>query len=58
MLIVVGHGFTDRAETYQPDDTMKSATLDLKAHRGRGGSVPHADMEDDDGLYQTKNDVS
>ena len=44
-------GFTDRAEMYHPDDTMKSATLDLKAHRGRGGSVPFAADEDVDPQY-------
>ena len=45
-------GFTDRTEMYHPDDTMKSATLDLKdRHRGRGGSVPFAADEDVDPQY-------
>ena len=43
-------GYTDRSEMYHPDDTMKSATLDLK-NRHRVGSVPFAQNEDVDPQY-------
>ena len=43
-------GYTDRSEMYHPDDTMKSATLDLK-NRHRIGSVPFAQNEDVDPQY-------
>jgi len=51
-------GYTDRTEMYHPDDTMKSATLDLKG-RNRGGSVPFAQNEDvDPQYYPREGDVS
>lgn len=49
---IPGFGYTERSEQYAPDDTAsRSATLDLKGRgRGRGGSVPFAENEDDRNL--------
>nr|AUG84435.1 cora [Platynereis dumerilii] len=41
-----GHGYVERAELYQPDNS-RTATLDLKGRRKPGGSVPMADYDDD-----------
>ncbi|KAK2161077.1 hypothetical protein NP493_1606g00025 [Ridgeia piscesae] len=40
---------TERSELYRPNDS-RTATLDLKGRRGRQGSVPFADTEDDRNL--------
>ena len=53
-LCVVGPGAyscntTERSELYRPNDS-RTATLDLKGRRGRQGSVPFADTEDDRNL--------
>jgi hypothetical protein len=46
-----GIGYTERAEQYASDEGYKTATLDLKGRtRGRGGSVPFAENEDDRNL--------
>ena len=50
-VLLLGFGYTERAEEYAPDDASKVATLDIKGRgRGRGGSVPFADTEDDRNL--------
>lgn len=45
---------TERSELYRPNDS-RTATLDLKGRRGRQGSVPFADTEDDRNLVDPNN---
>jgi len=49
---------TDRgAERYRPDGP-RAATYDPRANKGRGGSVPFAELEDDNNLAPGDSDAS